>query len=88
MRTHVLMIVLSANLLTSCTDDGAPREAAGATAAEACAEPPCEEKPNWWASARTVTSDEMNAEIVSCQVGASRLFSTLSACLSRGGVPR
>ena len=48
----------------------------------------CPNKPgNWWANARSLSSDEMKTDIVSCRVGNATQFTSRDSCLARGGAP-
>lgn len=42
-------------------------------------------KTNWWASAKSLGSEESKADIVNCDVGNSTQFTNREDCLARGG---
>jgi hypothetical protein len=44
-----------------------------------------EPKPNWWATAKSLGSEESKIEIVKCNVGNSTQFTGREDCLARGG---
>ncbi len=41
--------------------------------------------PNWWASAKSLGSEEPKTEIVQCRVGKTTQFTGREDCLARGG---
>jgi hypothetical protein len=43
---------------------------------------------DWWQSARSLGSDELSADIVSCEIGGSTQFMREADCLSQGGRTR
>jgi len=42
---------------------------------------------NWWANAKTLSSDEMETDIVRCRIGDASRFTNRQSCLARGGTP-
>ena len=53
--------------------------------APAAAQPPAEKKPNWWATATSLGSEESRADIVRCDVGNSTQYMGRDDCQARGG---
>ncbi len=43
------------------------------------------ERPNWWASAKSLGSEESKSDIVQCKVGKTTQFTGREDCLARGG---
>lgn len=43
------------------------------------------ERPNWWASAKSLGSEESKTDIVRCSVGKTTQFTGREDCLARGG---
>jgi len=59
--------------------------AAGATAA---AKPAAPAGKNWWATARSLTSEESSEGITRCERAGRAEFMLRDDCLARGGVPK
>jgi hypothetical protein len=48
-------------------------------------QPAAATRPNWWATAKSLGSEESSAEIVQCSVGNTTQFMGRDDCLARGG---
>ena len=64
-------------------DDQSDASCAQDSQSEACGNKPV----NWWANAKTLSSDEMKTDIVNCRVGGATQFMNRQSCFARGGVP-
>lgn len=64
-------------------DDQSGESCAQGSQSEACTNTPV----NWWANAKTLSSDEMKTDIVSCRVGDATQFMSRKSCFARGGMP-
>ncbi len=63
----------------------AAKPAAGATAA---AKPATPAGKSWWATARSLTSEESDEGITRCELAGRAEFMLRDDCLARGGVPK
>ena len=61
------------------------QEPAAQEAPEPQAAPAAAMQANWWASAKSLGSEESKTDIVTCKVGNSTHFMEREACLARGG---
>jgi len=96
---RLLTIILALGLWNGCAIveeidkiGGGGEEIADDQSDESCAQDlqseACTNKPvNWWANAKTLSSDEMKTDIVNCRVGGATQFMSRQNCFARGGTP-
>ncbi len=98
MRTRLLVIVFATFLLNGCSileainneigygdvasEEGSENCEKGSTS-EACSKTSV----NGWANITSLSSKDIKADIVSCNVGDTIQFTTRKLCLARGGTP-
>ncbi len=61
---------------------------AGAPAANAAAKPAAPKGDAWWRTASSITSEEGDSSITSCDLGGRSEFMQRDDCLARGGKPQ
>ncbi len=98
MVLRLLAIVLALCLLNGCVIlEEIDKIGGGEVVAEEQSDETCEqgsqsgacakEPVNWWANAKSLSSEGMKTDVVSCRLGDATQFMSRESCLARGGMP-